>query len=679
MDIASFMALVDAHTKTTWPTNQQSNEKTLLEEIGRSFPPQETSRVHSVIKQLQDDLALRSLCDSRPLRPYYDVAQALKLASRVISTSREQEVDWETAVKLAIQHQQAFASPLPDDQLLAMNEIANLRAKAIRGLRELGYQVSLPDHQGGAYLPDTEMQRLSEEIEHLANLLGGIALMSSAVHSMEGLYSEMTGRFKLGRDGRTVRIDPTPQLPKAYLYQLGIRYFGQMNSAGAGEIEFNRLIKLLTYSVALLDLESTSMELIFARYSDTIQIMQKSLVYDAVFCLPQAKPAHVEEWLRWLIAQPAFSALKSKEDWTAKHVLSIALWILHRCKSMLPSSFLELHSQEAAYATGLDVNSARDLLQTVFSHPPEGANRSLTFPPKDTDIDSAFRPILAPVDEKFILQPPSLAARFVLNAVLDWCRNQWPKSSKNKFDESLGDALEDFVRKIFEARGIKIAYGEYKCGKDKGQCDLVVQSEKFIIFFELKAKTLTRQSRAGDTINALRDLGESLVRPLAQAMERHAFLCKHGKMELMLQEGPVTIELNGREVLKVSVSRGELGSIHDRPFMQHFLHTGCLYQFQAEDSKGQKIIDDHLHKYFDRFKRAAIQASEYNLDDRFIFSKCWSLSLFQILQLLERAESNEGFARELLRTRNISTPLRDFYSEYEYKVWLDEQSFCDRQ
>jgi hypothetical protein len=677
MDIASFTALVDAHTKTTWPTNQQSNEKTLLEEIGRCFPPQETSRVHSVIKQLQDDLAIRSLCDSRPLRPYYDIAQALKLASRVIGTSREQEVDWETAVKLAIQHQQAFASPLPDDQLLAMNEIASLRAKTIRGLKELGYQVSLPD-QGGAYLPDTEMQRLSEEIEHLANLLGGIALMSSAVHSMEGLYSEMTGRFKLGRDGRTVRIDPTPQLPKAYLYQLGIRYFGQMNSAGAGKIEFNRLIKLLTYSVALLDLESTSMELIFARYSDTIKIMQKSLVYDAVFCLPQAKPAHVEEWLRWLIARPAFSALKSKEDWTAKHVLSIALLILRRCKSAPPSSFLELHSQEAAYATGLDVNSARDLLQTVFSHPPEGANRSLTFPPKDTDIDSAFRPILAPVDEKFILPPPSLAARSVLNAVLDWCRNQWPKSSKKKFDESLGDALEDFVREIFEVRGMKIAHGKYECGKDKGQCDLVVQTDKFIIFFELKAKILTRQSRAGDAVNALRDLGESLVRPLAQAMERHAFLCKHGKMELISQEGPVTIEINGREVLKVSISRGELGSIHDRPFIQHFLRTGCTHEFQAEDSKSQKNIDS-LHKYFERFKQAATQAGEYNLDDRFIFSKCWSLSLFQILQLLERAESNEGFALELLRTRYISTPLRDFYSEYEYKAWLDEQSFCDRQ
>jgi Holliday junction resolvase-like predicted endonuclease len=677
MDIASFMASVDAHMKTTWPTNQQCTEKALLEEIGRCFPPEETSRVHSIIKQLQDDILLRSLCDSRPLRPYYDVAQALKLASRVIGTSRQQEVYWETAIKLAIQYQQAFASSLPDDQLLAMNEIVSLRAKAIMGLRELCYQVSLPD-QGGAYLPDTEIQRLSEEIDHLANLLGGITLMSSAVDSMKSLYSVMTGRFKLCRDGRTVRIDPPPQLPTAYLYQLGIRYFGQMNSAGAGKTEFNRLIKLLTHSVGLLDLESTSMELIFARYSDTIQIMQKSLMYDAVFCLPQAKPAHVEEWLRWLIAKPVFSALKSEQGWTAEHVLSITLLILRRCKSAPPSSFLKIHTQEAAFATGLDTESVRDLLQTAFSHPQEGANRSLTFPPKDTDIDSAFRPILDADNEEFILQPPSLSARCVLNAVLDWCRNQWLKSNKKKFDESLGDALEVFVRELFEVRGMKIAHGEYECGKDRGQCDLVVQTDKFIIFFELKAKILTRQSRTGDAVNALRDLGESLVRPLAQAMERHAFLCKHGKMDLMSQEGPVTIEINGREVLKVSISRGELGSIHDRPFIQHFLRTGCTHEFQAEDSKSQKNINS-LHKYFERFKQAAIQAGEYNLDDRFIFSKCWSLSLFQLLQLLERAESNEGFTRELLRTRYMSTPLRDFYSEYEYKVWLDEQSFCGNQ
>lgn len=676
MDIASFIALVDAYKDTASPAKQPCNENTLLEEIKGCFPPQEASKAHSIIRQLQDDIALRTLCDDSPLQPYHDIAQALKQALRGIGTSKEQEVDWETAVKLGIQHQQAFACSFPDDQQLAMNEIANLRAKAIRGLRELGYQISLPG-QGGAYLPDAEMQRLREEIEYLAGLLGGIALASSAIDSMEGLYSEMTGRFRLGRDGRTVRNDRAPQFPMAYLYQLGIRYIGVNRSPGVGKIEFDRLIKLLTYGVALLDLESSNFDLMFARYTDTIQIMQKSLLYDSAFCLPQAKPTHVEEWLHWLMAQSQYSHLKSKEGWTAKHVLSVASLILRVCKKAPPTSFLRIRLQEAVFATGLDVESARNLLQDVFSHPQDGANQKLTFPPKDSDIDSAFRPILAAVNEEFILQPPSLSARSVLNAVLKWCDNQWPKGSRN-FNESLGDALEIFVREKFAAHGITFAYGKYKYGQVKGECDLVVQTDSYVIFFELKAKVLTREARAGDTMKALCDLKDSLVRPLAQAMERHAFLCEHEQIELMSQEGPVTIELNDREVLKVSVSRGELGSIHDRPFLEHFLHVGCLCEFQTNDSKRQKDIDE-LHKMFGRLKQAAVRAGEYDLKNKFPFGRCWSLSLFQLLQLLERTESNEGLVRELTRNRRISTPIRDFYSEYEYLVWLDEQKFRDGQ
>jgi hypothetical protein len=182
---------------------------------------------------------------------------------------------------------------------------------------------------------------------------------------------------------------------------------------------------------------------------------------------------------------------------------------------------------------------------------------------------------------------------------------------------------------------------------------------------------LRRQSRSGDDVAAMADLAQALARPQAQAMERHAVLREHRIITLTRGASTAPITLGSREVLKLSITRGDLGSLHDRPFLQLFLRTGCVAEFITAEPERQCEFDS-LHKWFRKLKAAAARAGEAIFDTPFPFSTSWSLSVFQLLLLLERTSDNESFAKELQRTRRMSTPLRDFYSEYEYALKLDQ-------
>jgi hypothetical protein len=675
VNLDEFKRSADAHLDAAPQVEYRISEVDLLKEIGNHFPPAESSKSLTVVRSLIHDQAIRHLCDDQPLHPYHNIAKALQLALRNYGTSASAEVDWEAATRAAVRYHLHFPPMLPDDQELIANVRAQVVSKSVCGLRASGYQVLLPD-VGGLDMPESEVSRLQAEIDELARKLGGTALVASALGGIEHTYSAKTDRFNLGRDGKTIRLNAKPQSPLAFLYQLGLKYLHCKQAAGVGEAEFSQLLSLLTFAVGILDLESDgALGLMFARPSDILESTRKSLLYDANFCLTQAKPGHVLVFVQWLLTNPPLSCLIDKNGFTSSHVLAAAGFLLQETKSG-PIDFQRVPHEPLALLTGLDMERAKRLLTSEFTHTFGKVNRKLTFPLQDSEVDSAFRPLFS--DDKGLLLrlPRNLAARATLNAVIAWCRKAW--SDKQDFDEALGRALEHFVRNQFTARDVKIHYGAYESNTTEGECDLVIQTESHIVFFEMKGKVLTRQSRSGDILKALEDLADSLARPQAQAMERHAFINEHGKMGLRSDKGLSVIELGSREVLKVSVTRGELLSLHDRPYLQHYLISGCQLNFEAKDLTQQKILDP-LHNWFRKFKEAAKRADEYNLSSPSPFARSWSLSLFQVLLLLERTASADDFVKELLRTSRMITPTRDFYATYEYALELEAKNGRDSE
>lgn len=665
MDLSLFKALVDACPTPSSADLAKLKANESLAEIRGCFRVEDSDKARMEVRGLIADLGFRFMCDQSSPDPYRDVAFALQDALKERGHSAEQTSNWTYAVQLAFTHAARFRTGLPaDQQWIADTRVTSL-SKAIRSLRGLGYRIDLPA-SGGVNVPDSEVQRLADEIAGLSASLGR-ALAWSAAGAMGPHYSKMTGRFRLGRVGQTIQIDAPPERPLAYLYQLGLRYFAHQPTASKPEETLARLVDLVTWATALLDLSVSTFELIFARPSDIVGIMQKSAVYDSVFLVAQAKPSHAREYIQWIMSQEALAKLEDKRGRTADQILAVALKMLRACERVAPHDFSLFAVQDAAFASNLDLKPAAELLREVFCHPKD-VNRKLGYPPSDNDIDAAFRPLIAD-DQAFVMQPPPMASRAIANAALDWCKKNWP--NKRFDDEAMGPLFERFVRAKMEEHGVNVLHGEYKAGQSSGECDAVVETATLVCFFELKSKMFTRAARAGNDVTALGDLAQALVRPQAQAMERHAVLQEHGAISLEGDSSNSTIELNGREVLKVSITRGELGSLHDRPFLQHFLRAGCISTFNTLDPEQQSKLND-LHVWFEKLRGAAMRAGDGDFYGKTPFSKSWSISVYQLLLLLERTVDNETLGQEFLRTRQMITPTRDFYTEYEYKLQLDQ-------
>lgn len=671
MDLNLFKALVDKHPVSSSSEISRQDATVLFSQIRACFPIKENDQARSDIGQIIDDLGLRYMCEQATVDPYLGVAETLRQALRERSDTAEETSDWEHAIELAAKYA-ANSTRLPSEQAWRSNTRVNCLSVAINELRALGYDIGLPT-SGGVDVPESETKRLAQDIERMAASLGQ-ALAFSISGSMASAYSNLTGRFNIGRNGQTIQINTKPDQPFAYLYQLGLRYFALPPSATFPEETLAQLVDLVTWATTLLDVSVGTFELMFARTTDMVRIMQKSVVYDSVFLLTQAKPAHAREYLEWMMSSEPLARLKDENGSTTAQILAVAtmlLWKCERaCECAIPHDFIQIPAQHAAYATNLDFGPAADLLREVFTHGGRGANQALTFPPDDKAIDAAFRPLLVH-NHMFFMQPAPMAARAIMNAALQWCRENWPKGNGNFDERAVGPMFEDFVREKLSQHGVHVLHGDYKEGSSKGQCDAIVETEASVIVFELKSKMLRRQSRSGDDVAAMADLAQALVRPQAQAMERHAVLSEHGSMTLTEGTSTATVTLGSREVLKLSITRGDLGSLHDRPFLQPFLRTGCAVEFISVDSTRQHEFDS-LHEWFRKLNAAATRAREAIFDTPFPFSTSWSLSVFQLLLLLERTNDNESFARELQRTRRMATPLRDFYSEYEFALKLDQ-------
>lgn len=659
MNLSSFMALVDKCTDPDANIAEHVDEESILAQIRDCFTPGESDKALSDIREIITDLGLRYTCEKWMCETYLSIAEAFQWALRKRGQSKKAESEWRKAVALARKHTAVRTYMQPMDERWISNVRVSTLSSAIIELRGRKYTIQFPA-EGGVNIPVADENRLISNIHILAKSLGS-SLATSAAGAMEKKWNSFTGRFNIGRSGQVLQLRAAPQVPLGYLYQLGLRYFNFSPTTTNPEETLDELTKLLTNATGLLDLVSDNYELMFARVSDILGILRKSTVYDSVFVVSQAKVDHVQDYVEWMMRHDLFSSLSSKTGGTADQVLSLALMLLDKCKRTPVSTFCRVQEHDAAFATNLDLEPAVKLLKTVFCHL-EGANQNLTFPPRDTDITAAFRPLVI-VNNFLFLQPPPMAARAILNASIDWCRHAWPNK---KFDEeALGPMFEEFVRQKLTESGVTVLHGKYKQANMEGECDAALETEKELIFLELKSKMLTREGKAGNDLVALADLGQALVRPQAQAMTHHVAVSKGGSLTLQAEFDGGTITLAEREVLKVSITRGDLGSLHDRLFLQKFLRAGSIANFEAIDLKSQTKLTD-LKRWFERLKTAAHSVGEADFYSAFPYSRSWSLSIFQLFLLLENTTDNNSFSRELQRTRWITTNMRDFYEEYAY-------------
>jgi hypothetical protein len=665
MNLGEFKALTDKCLATN-PIGPVKHQSFFLRDIWSCFSPELRADSLVAVRRILNELHVRFLCDDQVLLPYHDIAAVLQSAlNNTWQQSESLSQGWSDAVALAVECARHYPPPAAHNIETYVQSRAKLLSTSILAMRRLGYNVCV-DAGGVARVDEAERKRIELDLDMAAHRIGGRHLLDIFFSANKRKYSHVTDRFNLGRNGRNPSDIDKPHVPWAYHYQIAMKFLQTGGENDVDQAEAMRFGALITYGTAILDLDDCMPGLLFAQTREVLDITRKSLQFDLNYCLTQASVRHVQQLLVWFFNRSPYADLVCANGFTAAQVMKCASYIL-QAEPNAHARIIRIWPSLVGRELEMNTTEVERLLRLVFAHKTGDVNRKLGYPCLETHVDSPFKPLVnvtgtAVNGNAFDRLPRSLSARATWNAVLQWAGSAW--TGKADFSTALGSSLEQFIRDNFSERGIKTHHGDYEVDGDKSECDMVIQTDEYIVFFELKGKQLTRKARSNNTIAALADLAIAVVHPLAQAMTRHAHLLKHGTLALQSNTGVSCIELGNRQVLKVSVCRGELLSLHDRPFLQHFLSAGCDGLIGKQSDKDEMSLIE-LRKHFAKFSHSAKLTNEFEYKPPIRFNNCWSLSIFQILLMLDNAKSADDFVRKLLRTQRILSAERDLYSLHE--------------
>jgi len=625
---------------------------------------------------LKDQLLFTHFIRAEQLQPYLGILETVIDAIREKDNNPEQSIHqlvslefedkWRTALQAA--WDLTVISPQRIEYNLQDLEKSYRRqfvvGNSARILQSEGCNVDIED--GRVVIEESQARRIANRIEADIRLLGGIEALRRLFDVIEPCHHEKQGRYHLGRTFNSLIQANFPSIPVGYLLNLCVKH-PRRQILVAVESPDNIWKRILRNSIALtsiLDVQPHNQFALLFHRTDTItRFLQELAVYDNLFCPTQLRPSDVPKMLRGLFSWLS-ETIQQNLRWTPEQAAMIAEKIFKLAEGKLhPVTF----QAEQLYKLAPELGKEEiDKLLTIYSHELSSVNHGFQIPEDVSQISSEnyfqHKPLIRLNRDEYLLISSSICSPAFYEAIVSELR---AKVDSKINDKKLGEEIENFIKNEFSKRGIEFKYGYYNV-PSKGkppEIDIVVEASDTLIFFEIKAKALTRNSRVGSDLNLFLDLTGSLIHSQNQINGHEIFIRKNKFIPL---ENGSTCELNGRDIARVSVTLLDFGSFQDRSVISQFLESMLLGTFDTSNNTDiNKIIN--LNKKLNEFQyqfNEIVQLDPTRAGNPFY--NCWFLSVPQLLIILDNVHSNDDLKRELWRTRSISTSSLDFYREYEY-------------
>jgi hypothetical protein len=391
--------------------------------------------------------------------------------------------------------------------------------------------------------------------------------------------------------------------------------------------------------------------------------LQELALSDTLFRIPQIRGSDVVKIARGILRPYNLNALHGS-GWSLNEAFSVISAILAMSIDIRGPTWFDADKLQSELAA-LPRNKIAAILDELLSHPTTGANQFFSRPkeePKDakTGLTFAGYPLLTADKKTYWLLDRSMCAAAFLEVVTMLLRR-----TDKDFDGKIGIPIETFLRDEFSAHNISTHTGKYVVAKKDGECDIVVETEKALIFLEVKKKPLTRRAQAGSDVHVVMDLANSLLAAQVQAGWHEVRINAQGFLDLDHDGVATRLELNGRSIERIAVSLMQFGSFQDRILLKQFLEGTMNASFAAGDPGLKKKFDEFnalLAELRDQLRLLHPGEAEINQP----FFHCWFLSVPQILILLDGVHGPEEFKDALWKTRHVVTGSSDFYFDYSY-------------
>ncbi|MHB8203513.1 MAG: hypothetical protein ACYDHG_07370 [Desulfomonilaceae bacterium] len=382
-----------------------------------------------------------------------------------------------------------------------------------------------------------------------------------------------------------------------------------------------------------------------------IPFLREKAVYDRLFNFKQFDCSRLPDLIRKLF-------------WFAYGEISDDLGFSPAQASILCNEILNLHtgnksliiftSEELGRISQITDPVIRDEILKTFAHNPKTINENFLCP-RDTADNFWSKPLVRLDGHRYMLMNKAWCSWNFYEAIFLRLTNLFG-GDWGKVNQIVGAAFESYVDYIFRQKGVDCLSGEYKFGKGKKrECDLVIETQNSIVFFELKKKALTKLAETGDDLALLVDAGCALIETQIQLIKHAISLRKLGKLTLEYSESSQDLELGSRKIALVSLSLHEFPAFQDASNVGQILRFMSISSFSAADPNESESEHRKLRELSSKCKDLLSLEKEYkDLSTGSIEAtprlERWFLSLGQLIELLEGVQSGEDFE---LRLRNI--------------------------
>jgi Holliday junction resolvase-like predicted endonuclease len=618
-------------------------------------------------RRLREALIQRHILDGGRLDPYFSILDHLQDAMRTSpQTASEVAGDWSEAIRHAFD-----IVRLLEPSANRNRERTHVRtyevAKAAKRLQQRGYRLLRND--GFLALEPASEAKLIENLENIIGVMGGINVARRIFKHITPKYEPSQERYHLVRRTSTTG-GGSPTIPFGYLSLLSVKHFAGTGSMKDTDQNWAALLRVATDYAAVLDVQGYTPSIWGSM--DAVALLpylQETALYDTLFCLSQIRGSDVEKIARGILRDYDFDT-KYASGWSLNDALTVIAVLLKKSLARRGPVKFDVRGIAAA-CPGVPRSVIQSVVDEVFCHPHPGANQRFSKPtdapqslaPSEREAGNTFpaRPLISIDRKTYWLMDRSMCAGGCLEALMAVLR-----ASEKDFDGRLGTPIEQFLRGELLVHGIPSLAGTYVIDGEDGECDIVVETDRYVIFLEIKKKPLTRRAQAGSDAHVLLDLANSLLAAQVQAGWHEARLREKGSIELNHAGTKTRLELKGRNVERIAVSLMQFGGFQDRVLLKQFLEAAMNASFGVNDPAMQKAFTKFnalLGELREQLK--ILHPGEINLDRPFFH--CWFLSVPQLLVLLDGVHGAEDFRLALWKTRHLITGSADFYYD---NAWM---------
>jgi len=640
------------------------------EELGKKISASFTSGHKAVwqrCRRLREALIQTRVIDGGKLDPYFSVLDQLQEAMRVGPQIAGDIVgDWDRAIRHACDGVRLFdwsANPARE----RIHARAYRVAEASKRLQQRGYRLARSN--GVLSLESTSETKLVEQLEKIIGGMGGINVARRIFKQITPLYEPSQERYHLVRHTSSTG-GGSPTIPFGYLLLLSVKRYAGTGPIKDTDQDWAELIRLATDYAAVLDVQSYTPSIWQSMDAAALlPYLQETALYDTLFCLPQIRGSDVEKIARGILRDYDFDK-RHGSGWSLNDALAVIAVLLEKSLAQRGPVRFAVRDIAAACPT-LPRNITHSVIDEVLCHPHPGANQRFSkatdsptsLDPSERGAGNTFpmRPLLSVDRKTYWLMDRSMCAGGCLEALMAVLR-----ASDKDFDGRLGAPIEAFLRDELLAHGIPSLTGTYVIDGEDGECDIVVETDQYVIFLEIKKKPLTRRAQAGSDAHVLLDLANSLLAAQVQAGWHEARLQKQGFIELNSVGVKTRLELRGRKVERIAISLMQFGGFQDRILLKQFLEATMSASFGVSDpalQSGFAKFNALLGELREQLK--ILHPNEANLGQPFFH--CWFLSVPQLLVLLDDVRGAEAFKEALWKTRHVVTGSADFYYD---NAWM---------